>query len=301
MKIVKIIGGLGNQMFQFAFLLSLQKKGLNAKLDLFDFSKHFLHNGFELERIFPIDGNYQIATLNEINSVKDSNQYFKIRKILGIILLSNPNRFIRSTHFIQSNFSHFYDNLFTYDDKYLDGYWQNEKYLIGYESEIKKLFQWLDVDKRNRELATTLNNENSVSVHVRRLDSPKNIKELIFAIRLRIVWRIASKKYYLNAIDYLKSKVKNPHFYFFTDDINWVKRHIKLDTNYTIIDWNRKDKSHLDMFLMTQCQHNIISMSSYSWWGAWLNKNPYKIVIAPKKWAPRFTNDEIIPKKWIRL
>lgn len=302
MKIVRIIGGLGNQMFQYAFFLSLQNKGFNTKIDISGYANYSLHYGLELEKVFRLELKHCIASDEEIDRIKDNYKYFSLRKILGNILFSNSNRFIKSSHFIQPNFSHFYKNNYTQEDKYLDGYWQNEEYISNYDSLIREIFQWTNIDKKNICLRKKMNQENSISIHIRRLDRPTNFKQLLFATRLRIVWRIASKKYYLNAIKYINNRIEQPQYYILTDNIKWVKRHIPITHNFTIVDWNRGSDSNQDMYLMTKCKHNIISMSSFSWWGAWLNNNPDKIVIAPKKWAPRFiSKDEIIPKKWIRL
>lgn len=302
MKIVKIIGGLGNQMFQFAFFLYLKEKGVNTKLDITGFEKYELHQGIELDTIFNVIQKQYLANRSEINAYKDQSPFFKFRKIIDRICFNSTNYFIKKTHWLEPKYSHFYSDIYKIKHNYLEGYWQNENYLKENESLIRASFQWLSIDEKNIELKKIMELQESISLHIRRLDNPHNFKQLFYFIRLRLVWRIASRKYYLRAIKYFDEHIENPHFYIFTDNLNWVKKNIPVKYNYTIVDWNRGSQSNQDMFLMSQCKYNIISMSSFSWWGAWLNNNQKKIVISPKKWAPRFSfNSEIIPKEWIRL
>lgn len=302
MKIVKIIGGLGNQMFQYAFFFSLKEKGFEAKIDISDFSNYTLHQGFELQKVFRIDFDSDLCQKNKLVIVKDNDKYFKWRKIAGRLLFSDPNKFINPTHYIQPNYSKYYLEVFNFKNVYLDGYWQSEKYFNSTKENIFQIFKWVKPSKKNLEIANKMESENSIALHIRRFDTPKNIKELKFRITLQLMWRVCSKKYYLESIEYFTNIINNPKFYIFTDNIEWVKKNISIRSNFEIVDWNRNENSHWDMYLMTKCKHNIISMSSFSWWGAWLNRNPNKIVIAPRKWALRFTKDiDLVPKKWIRL
>lgn len=302
MIIVKIIGGLGNQMFQYAFYKSLKTKENDVKLDVSGFDKYTLHYGLELFKIFNVSQTDVIATNPEILTLKDTNTFFRIRKLIGKFLFKNNNQFIKKSHFIENNYSEYNDQVFDFKDNYLEGYWQNSNYFIGLEEEIQTSFRWSSVSDKNRRYADMMANENSIALHIRRLDQPKSLKEFIYRMWLQVVWRTCSKQYYLDAINFMETKVDSPVFYIFTDNIPWVKNNIIFKSNYEIIDWNRGDKSNQDMFLMSKCKHNIISMSSFSWWSAWLNENKGKIVIAPKKWAVRLERDHgIIPNNWLRL
>lgn len=302
MKIVRIIGGLGNQMFQYAFFLSLKEKNNKVKIDISDFNNYMLHNGIELSKIFTIDLSNHSIQKNRI-PFKDYYSAFKFRKFLGILFFYNKNLFIKKTHFIEKNYSAFNESLFFSNNIYLDGYWQNQEYFLKIKDIIIKEFNWKIVSPKNKIVAKSMSNENSVSLHIRRMDKVKNIKQLLYRIKLLLVWRVSNKKYYLDAINFIQDKVENPKFYIFTDNIEWVKNNIKMnDDNYTIVDWNRGEESNQDMYLMTQCKHNVISMSTFSWWGAWLNNNKNKIVVSPKKWAFRLEKDNgIIPKNWVRI
>jgi hypothetical protein len=115
---------------------------------------------------------------------------------------------------------------------------------------------------------------------------------------------LCTPEYYRIAIDYIKNNVDNPSFYFFSDDIEWVEQHLNFkDVNATYIGHNKGEKAYEDMRLMQYCKHNIIANSSFSWWGAWLNSFPQKIVIAPKRWMniDGLNTDDLIPDSWIRL
>jgi len=303
-NIIKIIGGLGNQMFQYAFYYSFVRKNNDgkSKLDITEFGQYTLHNGIELNSVFGINLKDQIATLSEIKKVKDKHPFFKYRKILGRILSKNPNLFLSKKHFVEKSFSNFSPEVYNFKGKYLEGYWQNEKYFKFFRSELLAFFSWKNVTEQNQKYAERMKNENSVSVHIRRFDKPKTFHDLFYRLRLALVWRTCKKSYYLRSIDLLNKELINPVFYIFTDNINWVKKNIPQNKNFILVDWNRGKDSNQDMYLMTRCKHNIISMSSFSWWGAWLNQNPEKIVIAPKKWAAKFVRKtDIIPQDWIKL
>ncbi|MCG6191229.1 alpha-1,2-fucosyltransferase [Maribellus maritimus] len=304
MKVVKIIGGLGNQMFQYAFFLFMKKEGINAKIDITDFDNYTLHNGFELKRVFGINIRNDIISQKELNfrKIKDNKPFFGIRKIIDRFFFNSTNYLIQKTHWVEPNYSAFYNEVIDSGRIYMEGYWQNEKYLIDQRNTLIKLFEWKTISKKNVELIAQLEVENSVSVHIRRFDQPKSFKELFYRFRLKLMWRIASKKYYLRAIDRVRQRVSKPVFYVFTDNISWVKQNFFFEKNVNFVDWNRGEDSNQDMLLMSKCKHNIISMSSFSWWGAWLNQNPNKIVIAPRKWAVRFKKDMgIIPSNWTRI
>lgn len=302
MKIIKVNGGLGNQMFQFSFFLYLKQKNLKVKLDIKEYNKENAHRGFELNEVFNILKEEDTASVFESNFCEDLQPFFKIRKSFGKILFNNPNHFLKNTHWVEPKYSHFYKEIHKTEHNYLEGYWQNENYLIPNQKLVNDSFQWIIIDPQNKIIADKMALENSVSIHIRRLDTPSNFKQLLYTLRLRLFWRVASKKYYIKALKYISNKIENPQFYVFSDDIAWVKKNLPLSSNFTLIDWNDLKKSNQDMFLMTQCKHNIISMSSFSWWGAWLNNNPDKIIICPKKWVLRFSSkDEIIPKSWSRI
>ena len=125
---------------------------------------------------------------------------------------------------------------------------------------------WNNISKPNKLLAIKMHDEESISLHIRKLEPVKNIKQFLMLLRIRLVWRTCSASYFYNAIKLIEKKVENPKFYVFTDNLNWVERNLKLPHNVQIINWNKNKDSYQDMFLMCNCKHNIISMSSFSWW-----------------------------------
>ena len=272
MIIVRVTGGLGNQMFQYAMYKSLEKKGKLVKLD----SKSFYetkkeHNGYELERIFDIKPNK--PTKEDLEKFDENNisTLFKIkRKLFG------DKKFVYDTKEYVFN-----KDVYKLKNSYLNGYWQSIKYFEGSENDIKKDFRFKNqLDNKNLEILNEIENSNSISIHIRRGDymSPENYN---------MYGCIATPTYYKKAIKVIEEKVENPTFFVFSNDMDWVKKNIQINSRVFYIDINSGNGSYKDMQLMSNCKHNIIANSSFSWWGAWLNENKNKIVIAPKKWINR--------------
>lgn len=176
------------------------------------------------------------------------------------------------------------------------GLWQTELYFNFCEKDVRRNFVFTPFqDDQNIQLAEKMKNENSVAIHIRK--GADYLK--------RNIWDgTCSVEYYNQAINYLKEHVSNPVFYLFTDNPKWVEENLK-DIDYKLVDWNPVSgkQSYRDMQLMSYAKHNIIANSTYSWWGAWLNNNPQKIVVAPKIWFnPKIEKAPyIIPERWIRL
>lgn len=193
---------------------------------------------------------------------------------------------------------------FTYDPEVLkspdgvmlDGYFQSEKYFRDIENLIRNDFTFKkNLTGRNKEVADRIRNSSSISLHIRRGDYVADKSTNAFH-------GAASLDYYVQGVKYLKNKVTSPRYFVFSDDISWAKDNLKLP-DATFIDWNVGGNDYIDMQLMSMCQHNIVANSSFSWWGAWLNANPRKIVIAPKRWfADKSMNTkDLLPSSWIKL
>lgn len=288
MKIVRIIGGLGNQMFQYAFYLALKNRYENVKLDISAYEKEYkLHNGFELSNIF--DLNFEIASKSEINKLKYRNNLFgKIQK--KILRKKNEVNYVDTLYHPEV--------LDIKEDAYYNGYWNSEYYFLDIEDLVKRSFEFKNgLNDLNKKILNSILKEESVSVHVRRGDYLES------KINREIYGNICTEEYYEKAIEIIKNKISNPKFYVFSNDIDWCKKNLILD-NVEYVDWNIGKESYIDMKLMSCCKHNIIANSSFSWWGAWLNKNPNKKVITPA----RFFNNVIpsnmetfLPKNWIKI
>jgi hypothetical protein len=179
---------------------------------------------------------------------------------------------------------------------YLVGYWQSEKYFVKHKEVIRQELTFKnELSPENLATASSLLKTASVSLHVRRGD-------YVSSQATNDVHGVCTLDYYRNAISHMARSVESPRFFIFSDDINWVKANLQLDFPCEYIANNVGANSYVDMRLMSMCKHNIIANSSFSWWGAWLNSNPNKIVIAPKKWfAKALSTEDLIPAKWVVL
>ena len=277
---IKLTGGLGNQMFQFATGFAIAKKNnVRLSLDLSYINQRQLFNGFELEKVFDIYS--KVSFLNNALSFKSVN----FKEILNKIDITFYN--FKEPHF------HYTSNILDIPKhSFLDGYWQSELYFKNYSKEIKKIFNFSDqLNEQNYLIANDINKNDSVSIHIRRGD---------FLLKRNNNHKIDLKNYYLKAIDKSSKCFKNPKYFIFTDDSLWVTENFILDYSYIVVDVNRGAKSFLDMYLMSLCKSNIIANSSFSWWSAWLNNNKDKIIYAPKDWFndKSICTDHLIPNSW---
>ncbi|WP_304067731.1 alpha-1,2-fucosyltransferase [Pedobacter glucosidilyticus] len=285
MKIVKFLGGLGNQMFQYAFYKALKHKFNAVKADTSGFNNYHLHNGLELEEIFPIKLDIVSASVAKLYN-PDFNEWHnrKLRRILGL-----------KGAYYQEQQEFFFDTDIFKDvkKKYYWGYWQNPLYFSDVEDELRKDFTFRkSLDTTNEKRLIQMRTHESIAVHIRRGDY----------IGHELLGNICNLNYYQQAINYIKEHVQQPIFYFFSDDIEWCKSNFK-NIEAVFIDGNTGVNNYIDMQLMSNCKHQIIANSSFSWWSAWLNTNPNKMVIGPKKWIHK--NDEkeigILPSNWIKI
>lgn len=289
MVITRLIGGLGNQMFQYALgrYLAL-KNNTELKLDMSDFETYKLHK-YSLDA-FNIQKN--VASKNEIGRLK------KFKRKLG-------RRWFLHNAFFTKNLKYFEEKQFNFDpdimklsgDVYLDGYWQTEKYFKDIEPIIRNDFSFtLPQGEKDKEISKLISGCAAISIHIRRAD-------YVADATANKAHGTCPIEYYAKAVELLKEKVDNPHFFVFSDDHEWVKENIKINYPTVYVDHNNAETNYQDLRLMASCKHNIIANSSFSWWGAWLNANPNKIIIAPKKWfADTGRNDsDLIPSKWTRI
>lgn len=287
MIIVKILGGLGNQMFQYAFYRELLFRSKDAKLDNSQFDGYDLHFGYELQKVFK-NTSIRIASMSDVKKYSDYSNYpliFKFRRLINALVHN-------SKHVTESSYTFNY-KYFQMEECYLDGYWQSEKYFGSVHEEIRNTFIFPELtDKRNIVTLNEILSCNSVSIHVRRGDYVNHPRYK----------NICTEKYYLNAIQEIRNIISNPVFFVFSNDIEWCKVHLNL-MNVHFVYWNQDDTSYIDMYLMSMCKHNIIANSTFSWWGAWLNSNKQKVVIAPTRIINDKRNDmvDLIPKEWKRV
>lgn len=273
MLIVKICGGLGNQMFQYAKAYCLTNSNIECKVDLSSFKTYNLHNGYELEYIFGVP-NIQ-AEDNLVKELKDDSRsvFNRIRRIV----FGRKRSHVMEGDSIDPN---------SCTPMLLDGYWQNNSQLIDIDSEIRSLFAFKP-KLTNNNINLLKNNESLtlVSMHVRRGDylESKNSK-----------YAKCSINYYKNAYEYLCKISSSLHVLLFSDDITWCKKNIDFLDSVDYVGWNIGAQSYQDMYLMSLCEHNVIANSSFSWWGAFLNSNPNKVVIYPEFWLKEKKSIDVV-------
>ena len=281
MIITKLKGGLGNQLFQYAAgrAVALHHK-VPLKLDLTIFETNKLHNGYRLDQ-FAIQSD--IATKNEIFNLKGGNNVlFSALRKAGFVK--------RKSYFKEKRSSHFDASIFKNNFIYLDGYWQNELYFSDIrELLLRELSPISSMNDLGNAYLEPIKNSNSVSLHVRRGDY-LNLKNV----------GVLDVDYYMKAVEYIRTNVEKPIFFIFSDDLEWCKNSLGFLEGCIYVDRTQTEID--DLKLMSFCRHNIIANSSFSWWGAWLNQNPKKTVIAPKGWL---LNDpgssDVILSDWIKF
>lgn len=288
-----IYGGLGNQMFQYSYAKFISKKySLQLRLNLY---------GFKIDKSYK-----RIFELNEFNIEYDEICYNEslrfnisriiqhypkstkiLRKIFGSLIVENTNLF--SNNPLQLNLK--FENYFLY------GYWQDEKYFKDIRSIlIKEFVPKNKLSIQNLKIFEIVRrNEHCVAVHVRRMHLVKTGK--IINYENANVNYAVKDDYYIKALNYISDRIGNPIFYVFSDYPDWAKNFfINFQFNFVFLD-NSRGKDYEDLVLMTHFKHHIIANSSFSWWGAWLGENTDQIVIGPKNTllCPK------LPPKWVQL
>lgn len=292
MIVTRLIGGLGNQMFQYAVGRALaHRAGSRLALDVSGFAN------YDLRR-------YELAEFNIAAEVASEKQ------LIALGAVSKPptfiNRLLRRLGYAAPEHV-LREASFTYDNRierasapvYLDGYWQSEKYFVHIADELRKEFSLRDAcDTANAEMAAQIlaAGSGAVSLHIRRGDYVSNAHTAQYH-------GVCSLDYYREAVSHIARYVEQPHFFVFSDDHAWVKENLQIDSPMTLVQVNSADRGIYDMMLMKSCRHHVIANSSFSWWGAWLNSHADKIVIAPREWFKQSGNDtrDLIPASWTRL
>lgn len=291
--VVRLKGGLGNQMFQYAFGRAIASRfGQKLYLDIDHFNE--VRPG-ETVRKFELD-TYKIraqlglpAFWPEIVKANRKKKTVFRRLLAGMFPVEE---------IVEEPFGR-QVSLESYSRKsvYLDGYWQNENLFLAIRQELIDDFT-IELPKQilESELFGEIKNKQSVAVHVRRGDYVTDEKT-------NKVHGVCSIEYFQNAISYLKGVVGEAIFCIFSDDIEWCRKNFEGEGEYRFVDFGEFDEPHIDLKLMSLCKHNVISNSSFSWWAGWLNENAEKVVVAPKTWFldASLSQDYIVPASWVRL
>lgn len=289
MKIVNILGGLGNQMFEYAMYLSLKEAHPQEEIKVCtrSFGGYGLHNGLEIQRIFGME--LPEASLFEMSKVAYPFFNYNTWRVMRHWLPKRKSM-TRGGFDIPFDFS----QVTREDSCYYEGYWQNEGNFKHIREKILEAYTFPEfTDERNLQLAERLKNTNAVSCHIRRGDY---LKEPAMCV--------CTPGYYARAITEMYEKVKPELYVIFSDDIQWCKENIGDmigECEAVFVDWNKGEQSFRDIQLMTLCKHNIIANSSFSWWGAWLNQNEDKVVVAPEAFMKIVPVNDPICENWIKV
>lgn len=288
MIIVRLIGGLGNQMFQYALGRHLAiKNNCTLKLDISGFKKYPLRS-YELD-YFNIKG--EIATFKDLKKVSfPSHLWPKLLIQLGRRIGLGSKKIF----YVKEERIDFIPEILSLKDCiYLAGYWQSYKYFSDISDIIKKDFsQKYKPEMPINHLLNVIENCESVSLHIRRGDYVSNKKT-------NEIHGFLGLEYYRKAIEIIQNNISDPHFFVFSDDIVWAKMNINCNERITFMDGNLSN--HEDFRMMKTCKHHIIANSSFSWWAAWLSCKKNSIVIAPKNWFSGivYKKEDRIPKEWL--
>lgn len=292
MIITNLIGGLGNQMFQYAAGLALSLElGTSLAISVDMFESYDLHHGFELERVFGIaTPQADPASLRRLIGLRSSPL---ARRVLAKVPALD---FFCGQHFLAERYNTTTDQFFSMpSDTYLHGYWQSDRFFGRHSDRVREALVFAEApDKLNKEVLAQIADGPSVSVHVRRGDylNAKNAA----------IYNKCTPEYFLSSMALMQKRFGALKFFVFSDDPSWTANFFdRKGFDFNIVAHNRGVASYNDMRLMSACDHHIIANSTFSWWGAWLNPKPNKLVIAPHEWIAGVPSSRIVPETWITL
>lgn len=289
---VKIIGGLGNQMFQYATARRVAHVN-NVEITL-DISP-FQNQGKSTPRTYMLDNfniNARIATEKEVRYfIRYKRNHTKILGKIHNTFFADDSIYISEHGYgLNKNVLALKDNV------YLDGWWNTAKYFEDIDDIIQKEFTLknrgrAEYEKTRAEILL----RNGVSIHIRRGDYVANHETAKS-------YGTCDLDYYKHAVEYIVQRTGNPHFYIFSDDIAWAQENLVIPHPHTFMS-GKEVKDYEELMLVAVCKHNIIANSTFSWWGAWLNTNKNKIVVAPKQWFKdeSFVPVDLVPRSWVRI
>lgn len=290
MIIVQLLGGLGNQMFQYALgrRLSIDRQ-VPLKLDVSGFETYTLRQ-YYLDH-FNIHA--EIATPGDILRFRSYRIDQRVKRRIERLTRPYYDRSIvnEQTPGFDSRI------LRVGGDVCLDGYWQNEQYFDTIQAHIREEFTLkAPPSAANLAMLRQIESTQSVSLHIRRGDYASNPLTNQYHGLLPLT-------YYQEAAAKISDRVSDPHFFVFSDDPGWAHDHLRLDFPVIIVDVNGPAQGHEDLRLMSACQRHIIANSSFSWWGAWLSSSPRKLVYAPARWFtdPVMNAQYALPANWSRI
>lgn len=281
MRIVNIQGGLGNQMFQYAFARSLQKRFPNEEVKV---TTHY----FNSYHTFPLEAPvlFPAVALPHASYCEawKLTRYSRSFRIYGWF---RNNLKARKSEFVEPNAHIFYPEVYERPNStFYEGYWQHIQYLAPLRDELRTLFTFPEPDEYNRQMAAQIESCNAAALHIRRGDY----------LTLSAAMGVVGVDYYKQAIALLKAEQPDVHFFVFSNDQQWCQQtfgELIGDSPLTFVTGNTREKSPWDMFLMSRCRHIAMGNSSFSWWAAFLNPK-METVFAPSPWAPDTPADAMV-------
>ena len=291
MIIVQLKGGLGNQMFQYAFGRSLSlRNNTSLFLDVSELNKKTTEHTMREYEL----NNFNIqATISTTLFTSYTRSVYKLIAVMVNIFLKK--KIVQRVK--EKQFHYCPKQALISDNSILIGYWNSPKYFDGFSDILRKDFSFNFIpNDKTKDLVEKIKSENAVSLHIRRGDYVTNLNANAYH-------GICDKAYYDKAIDTVLEKNKNAVFFIFTDDPIWVSQNFNVAAKSVIASSSDNLDGLQDMYLMTQCKHAIIANSTYSWWAAWLMSNPDKMVIAPLKWHNNISINitDLFPDTWITI
>ena len=295
MIVVRILGGLGNQMFQYALGRRLAlERGEPLLLDTTGFETYTLHDlaldhlSIDVPRATPA----QVAHLTKVAPRFPENLIPRswLPRALRRGRRTGPHHLLESQGF-------------TYDPRvieapsplYLDGYWQSERYFAPIADQIRRDFAVrTPLAGENLRVAEQIDAATAVSLHVRRGDYAADPVT-------RERHGLCPVSYYEKALAHVVGQVPDARLFVFSDDPDWAAQNLPVPDDAVLVRHNDASTNYEDMRLMSRCRHHIIANSSFSWWGAWLNASPEKIVVAPMRWMADEPAPDVCPPDWVRL
>ena len=294
MNIIRMTGGLGNQMFQYALYLKLRSMERDVKMD--DITEYVLSNARPI-MLWAFGIEYPKATREEINRLTDGS--------LQLVHRIRRKLFGRKSLECQEKDCNFDPAVLEKDPAYLTGYFQTEKYFSDIAKQVREAFVFSDKiwDGLSSETAEKIkvyeqriDDTPSVAVHIRRGD---------YLETSEVYGGICTEAYYEAAISLMKEKVPGATFFVFSNDgkwaTDWAKKMESDENSFVVIEGTTEDTGYLDLLLMSKCRHYIIANSSFSWWGAWLGSAKDKCVIAPSKWLNGKDYTDIYTKDMVKI
>jgi hypothetical protein len=292
--VVRLAGGLGNQMFQYAAGRALAlRHGAELKLDVSGFDA-YRRRRYELDALSIRASLATDADLARFG-IEAKPRWRLVERMRRRLRIARKGR----------GFPVYREPHFQFDPTiamlrppvYLDGYWQSEKYFCDCAATLRsELTASAPFEAANAAISARIDAVTAVSLHVRRgdyADDPKTNR----------YHGTCSLDYYRRAIDHIVARVGSTHVFVFSDDPPWTRANLRVDAPATFVDVNSADRGFRDIQLMSRCRHHVVANSSFSWWGAWLNPSPEKIVVAPKRWfnADGIDSRDLVPAAWVRL